>query len=79
MSPTVDGRDTLDRGRQLAGEPFDVGRDFVLWLVGQAEQHLGHAEVGPAGQLVRIGFEVEGDDLWGRRRGLPRPRCPAAA
>src|SRR5690606_12957686 len=48
---------------ELAGEPFDVRGDLVVGAVRQPEQHLGDAQVAPAGQFVRVGLEIQGDDL----------------
>src|SRR6201999_3486183 len=48
------------------------GGDLVFVAVGQAEQNLGDAEIGPPGQLLRIRLEVQRDDLRGAvaaRRG----------
>ena len=64
----------LDRGGQLPGQPFHVGGDLVFGTVRQAEQHLGHPELGPAGELLRHRLEVQRHDL---RSPFAAGRSPA--
>ncbi len=53
------------KGGEVSGKTFDGGGDGVGAAGGKAEKDFGDAECLPFQKFVGVGFEVQGDNLWG--------------